>query len=91
MPPSSIHLTHTSPLFPTLSRVVASDPQSAAAAAGPNVHRDLIADPPGWCLTCYGHQFDRGNDLTGDVSPEEARWKHYEVICMHRGPWAHGG
>ncbi len=43
------------------------------------VSEDLTKEVPLWRLSCYGHQRDGPNDLTGDVSFEEARWKHLEV------------
>lgn len=34
---------------------------------------DLKLERPLWVLSCYGHDRNGPNDLTGDVSPEEAR------------------
>jgi len=35
-----------------------------------------------WPLSAYSHQRNGPNDLTGDVSFEEARWKHYSERAM---------
>jgi hypothetical protein len=43
----------------------------------------LQAERPLWTLSSYGHRRDGGNDLLGDVSFEEARWKFY-TVCLIR-------
>ncbi|GAX74526.1 hypothetical protein CEUSTIGMA_g1975.t1 [Chlamydomonas eustigma] len=61
-----------------------SDPRSSARQQGTPttedarrvVPRDLQQELPQWKLSCYGHNRDGPNDITGDVSMEEARWKH---------------
>ena len=56
------------------------------------VARDFIDERPRWILSCYSHRREGTNDLTGDISVEEARWKHYSVslgsnvgLAGHRG------
>ncbi|GLI69613.1 hypothetical protein VaNZ11_014280 [Volvox africanus] len=50
------------------------------------VRNDLQVEKPTWLLSCYGHARGGANDLTGDVSFEEARWSTLRDIHAHRTP-----
>ncbi|GIM16270.1 hypothetical protein Vretimale_18929 [Volvox reticuliferus] len=50
------------------------------------VRNDLQAEKPTWLLSCYGHARGGANDLTGDVSFEEARWSTLQDIHAQRTP-----
>ncbi|GIL47899.1 hypothetical protein Vafri_4526 [Volvox africanus] len=58
-------------------------PQEAPEEA---VRNDLQVEKPTWLLSCYGHARGGANDLTGDVSFEEARWSTLRDIHAHRTP-----
>ncbi len=41
------------------------------------------AERPKWQLTCYGHEREGPNDLSGDISAEELRWAN--MLSAERG------
>lgn len=43
------------------------------------VRTDMREEKPTWLLSCYGHARGGPNDLTGDVSFEEARLANMQV------------
>lgn len=56
------------------------------------VARDFVEERPRWILSCYSHRREGTNDLTGDISVEEARWKHYSVsLGSNEGLTGHRG
>lgn len=44
------------------------------------VRDDLKNERPNWPFSCYAHQRDGSNDLTGDYSFEEVRWEEIQAI-----------
>ncbi|GFR40628.1 hypothetical protein Agub_g1210, partial [Astrephomene gubernaculifera] len=46
----------------------------------------MQGERPAWLLSCYGHSRGGGNDLTGDVSFEEARWANLGDLRSGRTP-----
>jgi hypothetical protein len=44
--------------------------------------QDLLDMPPIWPLSCYGLEKLNANLLSGDVSPEEARYEAYKAASM---------
>jgi hypothetical protein len=50
------------------------------------VLKDFQEERPLSSLSCYSHKREGVNDLTGDASFEECRWKHYNVtfvpVCL---------
>lgn len=39
------------------------------------------SERPKWCLTCYGHEREKDNDVSGDISPEEVRWANMQAAA----------
>jgi hypothetical protein len=39
------------------------------------------AERPRWTLTCYAHEREGANDITGDISPEEVRWANLQALA----------
>jgi hypothetical protein len=46
-----------------------------------------VSERPAWLLTCYGHEREGANDITGDISPEELRWAN--MISLRNGATSH--
>lgn len=46
-----------------------------------------VSERPSWLLTCYGHEREGANDVTGDISPEELRWAN--MISLRNGATRH--
>jgi hypothetical protein len=43
------------------------------------VRADVQDERPRWVLSCYAHERERGNDVSGDISPEEVRWANMQA------------